>query len=240
MKKHVKPTMKILLLQAGVVSSLIFGAQAHADESNVCSSTVVDLNAMAEIEIKNDLAGFSWQVTEESTSPNLAMQAVTATLERAVSTLKQFSAASNVRTNYQSYPINGNDRKVSHWRVTGTLSYELPLSQLEKGKLPELPASLGLQRINYFLSKAKKAQYGEQLIQQAIANFQGKAKLVANALGKADVQIIRMNLQDNGYQTPQPVMFRAMAADMESSSKVVAEGGQSELTVQVNGQVCVR
>jgi predicted secreted protein len=78
----------------------------------------------------------------------------------------------------------------------------------------------------------------EALVAEALAAFQARAELVRKSLGAGGYAIDAISI-DTGGQFPRPMAYqemRAMAADVARPS---VEGGESRITVGVNGTIAL-
>ena len=69
----------------------------------------------------------------------------------------------------------------------------------------------------------------------AIAAFRARAKLVAEAFGKP-YRIKQMNIGQQGYRPPVPMMRAAPTAAMEMAPMPM-EAGESAVSVTISGQI---
>ncbi|MCA3244485.1 MAG: SIMPL domain-containing protein [Alphaproteobacteria bacterium] len=101
-------------------------------------------------------------------------------------------------------------------------------------------AGFGVNGINFYLSREASDALRDELTTEALKNIKSRASTMAKALGMDKVRFVRIDT--NGFN-PQPMpynmMARAvpMAAKDESMPEPVAQGGESDVTVNVTAEV---
>lgn len=225
-----------LFLSTGLTTTLA-SAQTCTD------SPSVNLQAITSKEINNDWVRLNWRVEVEKNESGAAMQSANTALNKAIAQIKSDKSIKNVRTNIQTYPVYGKDQSIKHWRATGSLSFESSLADLEKKNQIEFSHGLALVNLEYFASTEEREKSRARLLNQAMEEFQNKALLVAKGFNHTGYKLAQISVNDETRGGGQPPMYFNTSAVMKSSirvSDVEASGGSSNMTVSVNGEVCLK
>jgi len=239
MQNH--PSKFILTLSAAMALTV---SQAWADSPLPCGGgPLLNLSTSSSEEVQNDQVRMNWMVQFERTSAAEAMAEANRVLLTSIQSLEKNSHIKNLRNNIQTYPQYNRDGQTKAWVAQGSLSFEMPLEALKGKGSVELSAPMALSNIQYFVSPAKSETSVKKLTQQAIAEFQQKAQDAATGFGHKGYTVNQVNIQDErAGMAPVPMMARMYAsADMSSkNTELATSGGSSNLSVSVNGNVCLR
>ena len=107
------------------------------------------------------------------------------------------------------------------------------LSQLT-GQLQE---RLQVKSMNFTVSDVQRTAVENRLINAALEAFKERARIVGDNLQATGFRIVELNV--NTGRQPPPVVYQArMAASaMESDAAVSVAGGETDITVTVNGTI---
>jgi uncharacterized protein YggE len=101
-------------------------------------------------------------------------------------------------------------------------------------------AGFGVNGINFYLSRDASDALRDELTSEALKNIKARAGSMAKALGMNKVRFVRIDT--NGFN-PQPMpynmMVRGAAMEMKANAmpEPVAQGGESDVTVNVTAEV---
>lgn len=230
--------MKKIALLAVFVSAL--PNIAHAD---LCEKTpAVNLNAISTQQVDNDMVRLNWQMQIQTGSANEAMTAVNTVLDKAIAELSKNKDISKMRNNIQTYPQYGRDRMIQTWQGVGTLTFEMPVQALKNKKTLQIEEGLTLSNLEYFPSEKSVEKVRAGLLQQAMQEFQAKASVVAKGFGKTGYSIGEVSVNDEGrIGQPGPRMFSMASADvMSKGMEIATASGSSDISVSINGRVCLK
>ena len=203
----------------------------------VTAGTLVDLNAEASRPAANDLLRATVFVETSDSNPAELARRVNAEIAQALKTLKARPSISVKSGQQHSYPVYGQNRRIETWRMRSELVLESrdtaalseALGQLQQhklaiGSLQQLPAP------------ETRRQVEDDTTRDALQAFEARARLVATALGKP-FRIKQLNIQQSGSVPPMPMpMARAAAMSMDAAPAPL-EGGTSQLTTVIHGQI---
>lgn len=223
----------------GSTLGLLVPAVAHAD---LCEKTpAVNLNAVSNEDVDNDMVRLNWQVQIQAGTANEAMTAVNTVLEKSIKGLSGNTKISKLRNNIQTYPQYGKDRDIQTWQGVGSLTFEMPVDALKNQKSLNVAEGLTLSNLEYFPSEARIEQSREKLLQSAMKEFQTKASVAAKGFGKTGYSIGEVSINDENQGSPgSPRMYAASADMMAKGIEVTPAAGSSRLSVSVNGRVCLK
>jgi len=217
---------KSLTLLAAALLSL--GAQA---------GTLVDLSANASLPAANDLIVATVYAEASGNNPADLARKVNQDIGEALKLIKSKSSISAKSGQQHTYPVYGQNQKVENWRMRSEIILESKdqagVSEL-LGQLQQMRLAVG--NVVQQPSPATRRTVEDAATREAIAAFQGRAKLVADVFGKP-YKIKQLQIQQNGSHAPVP-MFRASKGMMAAeAAPMPIEAGESLVTTTVSGQI---
>jgi predicted secreted protein len=227
----------ICFLAIGLASSAALAQPTSARPEG----TLLLLTGSAEVEIANDEALAQFYFEAQDADLQRAQSQVNQRVAEGVAQLKRADPQALVETaGYTSYPIYqpGTQRKLVGWRVRQGVS----LRTVDLAGLPRAVGaaqqSLALGGIDFRLSRAARTKVEGELIQQAIANLNGKVAAAARAL---NVPAERVRLEELNFGVmPPPIVPRMRAEMMAGSAPPVEEpqldAGRSLQQLTVTGK----
>lgn len=217
-----------LLLLLLICSSNAFGDQVPP------SFNRVSLQAEASAEVDNDqLVAVLYIQKEGNDSASLARD-INRTMQWAMDLAGKMKDVQAQTLGYRTAPVYRKN-VASGWRVSQSMRLESADHQALSHLIGQLQTRLALQSVSYEISKQKRRQAEEQLISEALARFQDRARLVTRQLGRKDYRLVQLDVNSGG-QLPSPIpRTRMLAAEPASTPRL--EAGTSEVRVQVSGTV---
>ncbi len=171
------------------VTTSLLSAATMASEDNETHYDRISLLATASDEIENDILETTLSVQREGNNPSELSEEVNAAIQWAIGEAKKVSGVTVQTMGYQTTPVY-QQRRLSAWRVRQSLRLEskdiAELSQLI-GKLQE---RLTVDRVGYRISVQRRNTMEENLITEAIALFQRRAKLVAKQMNRGRYRVV--------------------------------------------------
>jgi predicted secreted protein len=193
------------------------------------------LDADARAQVANDEMVVNMSI--EHTGPDSAplTDAVLSALNDAVKDAKKISGINTRLGNVSTHP-NWNQNKKIGWVVRG----EITLTSKDMKALSTLTGNLNqklqLSGVNFRLSEARRTEEEARLLKIAAANFKAKAAAATSAFGYQDYALKEMTIGQSGH-APSPRPMMAMMSMKAERAAVPVEGGDSEVSVTVNGKV---
>ena len=201
---------------------------------------LISLRAEVSREVAHDRMHVTLYSEDQHTDPARLAAQITATLNRAVERARTIKSVKISQGSRHSYPVyDDKGRKVMAWRERAELRLEsadfAALAKLSSELLDELQMA----EMHFSLSTDGRKRHEDQLLEQAVAAFKARARLVSEAMGASGYRLVRLDLDSRGGQRP-PVMPMAAMKDMrmaESAPVPQIEGGNSELEVSASGVI---
>ncbi len=218
-----------------VAASLLSAVTIASDRNDDTHYDRISLLATASDDIDNDILETVLFVHREGSNPAELSEEVNAAIQWAVNEAKKISGITVQTMGYQTHPIY-QQRRLSAWRVRQSLRLEskniAKLSQLI-GKLQE---RLAVERVGYRISAQRRNAVEENLIAEAIALFQRRAKLIAKQMDRDQYRVVQMSINTGGASM-QPIMRTEMSAMADPRIAPGFEAGTQTVTVSVNGTI---
>jgi predicted secreted protein len=217
-------------------ATAIFAQQATAQ----APQNVVQLAAIASVEVAQDLLTLSMNTTRDGTDANLVQGQLKAALDAALSEAKKAAQPGqlDVRTgNFSLYPRYGRDGKISGWQGTVEMVMEgrdFARISATAGKIQ----SLTMGNLSFGLSREQRARVEGEAQAVAIERFKLRANDIARSFGFAGYSLreVSVNANDQGF-APRPRVMALAAKVAMSDSPVPVEAGNSTVVVSVSGSV---
>ncbi|MCP5404869.1 MAG: SIMPL domain-containing protein [Pseudomonadaceae bacterium] len=240
------------LLAGGMSMGAVAPVRADDDMAAYLRNvTVLNLSADARKVVTQDRVRVNLNIQRDGKTAAEAQAAVNAKMQAALGMAKKVSAVKASTGYYNVYkqyppevrPLGKDEReKKAYWTAQQTLV----LDGADKDAVLKLAGALqqqdfAMQGMNFYLSREASDAVKDELVSEALATIQTRAKAIAKQLGMGNVRVATMNIGGN-MPKPQPYMARAimMKADMaEAMPEPVGEAGESDVTVTVNAEVHV-
>ena len=208
-------------------------AQAH-DHSPRYNQ--ISLDATASAEVDNDTMVASLYVQEEGANASELSSQVNRKINWA---LEQLKSQHNIKVETESYSTSPVYKKnqIIAWRVRQSIKLESKDMALMSELIGELQAQLKLDGISFDVSREKREQQTEALIDKALTAYSARAKQIANNLRHDSYKIVNIHVSTssisprNNYRSGGVMMAEAAVAAPDFS------GGERTLTVRVNGTI---
>ncbi|SNS89176.1 Predicted secreted protein [Noviherbaspirillum humi] len=197
---------------------------------------LMNLSAQASSQVPNDEMQAVLGITRSGDQPGPLNEAVLSALNDAVKIAKAVPGV-RVQMGALNTQPEWRDGRQTGWQVSG----EIILDSRDIPALAKLSGNLGqrlqLRGIGFHLSRERRREEENRLLQEAAAAFRSRAQEAAKAFGFSRYDIEELSLdQPIAFPGPRPVATRAMAKSMEAAP-IPSEAGQAEVTVNVNGRI---
>jgi predicted secreted protein len=220
-------------------AALALCAVAHAQVLRVDNAPtpqpVLTVSATTTTNVANDRMHAWLRAEAESADAAQAGSDVNARMAAALTRAKGVRGVDAATSAYSTYPVESKDG-APRWRVSQTLTLQssdfLALSAL----VSRLQADDGLlvSGMSFSVSPQTQRTTENELIGEAIRAWQERAQVAAQGFGGGMWRPGHVAIQTNEGGRPQPMMrVQALAA----AAPVNVEGGRSEVTVTVSGEV---
>lgn len=255
--KNGENVMKKLLL--GSALAVMFVMPVKADDNVVQlpeGHTALNISATEKVDVEQDLLVGSLRIQHEAASSKEVQQHINEVMKKAVNAIKRVTSVEVETGQYYVHPDyryipnpkdGSNEQVLDKWRGSQTVTIKgkvaddiLKLS----GELQDM--GFMMNSLQYTLSPEKYDEVRDGLMETTIEALNNRAKRVGKALGKANVDLVEINIDANGGYHP-PVMYArgakmemmAMAADMEMSAPV-AEASETTVSMTINARAIIK
>ena len=217
---------------------LLLPALALAQAPESARFNQVELQAEASREVQNDLMHAT--LYAEASDPSAARVAdqlnrVTAEALKTAATVGAVKARSGAA---QTFPVYDRAGKLTSWRGRSEIRLEAKDTGAMAALIGRLQSSMQLSGVTFSVSPELRRQAENELINEAVAAFKGRADIAAKAIGGRTYKIRRIGLNTAGMQPPpRPMAMRAMQAQAAEVSTPSFEAGTSMITVTASGTV---
>ena len=207
-----------------------------ANEASNNTYNRVHLSISANESVENDtLIAVLYSQREGTKLADLA-DAVNQQIADAVKQSKQIPNIDVQTLSYQTYPIY-NKQQLSGWRVRQSISLKSQDSERLSQLLGDLQRSLAMESIDYQISPEKMRAVEDELITEAVAAFNQRAKLVTSQFGYKDYRLVDININTAGTFA-NAIRRRGAAMAMESSiAAPTIEAGKQTVEITVSGAI---
>ncbi len=167
-----------------------------------------------------------------------AADAVNREMDWALEQLKGELRINTATEGYRSSPVySEKGREVRAWRVNQQLRLESGNFSLLSKKLQKLQERLSIQHMRFSIKPDSRDLIVEDLMVDALANFNRRAKLVAHQMGATGFRTVDVKINSGGASTQRrgpEMMMRSMSADMAAPALA---GGESEIVVNISAEI---
>lgn len=213
-----------------ICSLLSFMAQAEIEAYNR-----VDFQIEATRDVSNDLLVASMSADIQDKRPAEVAQQLGTRLNEA---LRQAASFSSIRTssgNQHTTPVYGKNNQITGWHGHGEIHLESRDFKAAGELLMQLQSTLQLSGVQFTLAPDSRLQIENALLTEAIKAFQSRAETIRAALGAKSYKTVRFAINSAPQHYPMQMM-RSMNADESIPAQQFA-GGESRMTVQINGTI---
>ncbi|MEO8754154.1 MAG: SIMPL domain-containing protein [Casimicrobiaceae bacterium] len=197
----------------------------------------VTLTASATASVPNDRM-YAWlRVEVDNPDPARAAAEVNTKMAKALARAKGTAGVEVTTSGYSSYQVTDKNQP-SRWRVTQSLSLEGSDFATMAALVSKLQADdlLLLSGMNFAVSTDTRRKTEDALTQQAIKAWQARAQNAARGFGYDTWRTGKVTIQTGDYMRPQPLMRMAASMAGGGAPPVNVEGGNTDVTVSVNGE----
>ncbi len=227
----------VLSLIAGalLMTATPASAQSHHHEDTIGKISVSGVGKSYQAP---DVASVSAGVVTQAPTAQLAMQKNSKKMNAVITSLKSAGIqerhiqTSQLSLNPQYDYTNRKQPRITGYQARNTVSARSEnLDQV--GPMLDALIEAGANNINGIQFSVKDPEEAKSEARRAaVKDARRKAEEMATAAGIRLGRILQMSESTGGFQPPQPMMMRAMAADMAESTPV--QGGEQTLAVTVN------
>lgn len=210
-----------------------FGSPLNAHEVEK-SYNQVQIEASSAADVDNDTMVVSLYALEEGSRAAELSGRVNKKINWALNKLKQYAVIKVETESYTTNPVY-NKSQVVAWRVRQSIRLESKDMSLMSDVLGEMQQQLKLSGISFDVSREKREEKTQSLIDEALTAYNKRATQVAKKLNFKSYKIVNINVSTSGSSPRYKQMNSRMMDSMESAPAFAA--GDKTLTVRVNGSI---
>ncbi|MDR3410606.1 MAG: SIMPL domain-containing protein [Formivibrio sp.] len=211
--------------------------------ANELPTNVVSFDTVASRDVANDTAHATLFVELTDTDPAHLSERVNLAIDAGVKQVRRLGNIVSMSTGYSTYPLYNKSNKQEGWRARGEVNLtSRDFAAMAKliGELQKIQDGTPLQLadVRYDVSDAARKQAEDELIEEGLRGFRNRAALVQKGLSSKSWKLV--NLTINTQSARPPVMYKAaLMAEraMPSAALAPVEGGESRLSVNIQGQI---
>ena len=225
---------RLILLSLG----LLLVATVSADEETPVRYDRVSLSVRAEKPVTNDMIVAELYSEREGEEVSQLASEVNQNITWALDLARRTQNVTAQTMGYHSHPVY-REQTVIGWRVRQSIKLESQDATELSKLIGDLQKRLAIGSLSYNLSPGVRAKAEDDLIAQALASFQMRARLIAEKLGRSSFRFVHVDVVTSGV-SPRPQHLTKMAATMEATESVVPpaiESGVQVVRVTVNGTI---
>lgn len=213
---------------------IVFAVSARAADEVVYDQ--FSLQATAQGDVANDLLVCDLVAeNEDRDSANLANR-INADMQWALSELKRYPQIQTSTRNYSTWPrYDRKINKISGWHASQTLHIESEDFDVAQVAIQKLQEKLKVRNMQLRPKAETRAAREDDLIVAALDRFKERAQIVQLNMGAAEYRIVSANINTQSHH--QPMAYQEMARSSKVSSAPAIEGGSSQITVSVQGEI---
>lgn len=213
----------------------IAAATLIACSGGVFAGPTVELSAEASRPAPNDLVRATLYSEATARTPADVARKVNGEIAEALRTVKSVQAVTGKTGTTQTYPVYGKTQAIEGWRMRSEVVLESLDTSAISDLIGRLQGRLALAAVSVSPSEATRRRIEDDATRDAIAEYQRRAKVLADALGKP-YRIKQLTVGQSGSAMPMLRTARSMAVAAEAAPLPV-EAGESQVTVTISGQI---
>ena len=198
----------------------------------------VDLSASAAKEIENDLLVAVVYAQAQNARQSVAANEVNEAIAWALEQADDVRGVTTQTLQYSSFPQYSSGQRITGWQARQSLRLQSSDTDALSELLGELQSRVAIESVNYDVSRATRDAANDELIAEALAQFNRRASLIAQELGRSGYRIVRINISTSG-DNGRPVMYRSRGAEMMDAAVAAPalDAGVQSVVVNVSGSV---
>ena len=223
--------MKYLIILAALVTGINV---AFADDE--LRYNQVRLQSQQTEAVSNDTMHVSMNTYAEMQDPAKLAAKINNDMEWALQQAKQVPGVKINTGSYQTWPITRKE-VTTGWRGQQDLVLESADTETLSRLVGQLQDRLQIKSMNFTVSDEKRTGVENRLIDAALDAFKQRARIIGNNLKASGFRIVEINVNSSTQRPPMLRQARMASMSMEASDAVAVEGGESDVSVTVNGTI---
>lgn len=217
---------------------LFLGYTSAWAEESVNNFNRVDFQVEASREVHNDLLVAQLSIDVEEKLPAQVAQKLNLTLNNSLKSAARFTSVKTSSGNQSSYPSYNTSNHINGWHGRSELHLESHDFKAVGELIAELQSTLQVNHVHFTITEEAQKKIENELITEAIHNFQDRADAIRNAMGATSYKIVHFSINQSGATQAYPMVAMMRTVNMEKTITTPDfSGGDSRLNVQINGTI---
>lgn len=221
-----------------LASFLLAGPAMAGDESAAKTKyPYASLRAEAVTEVAQDTVRITLGAEVRDSEQAEVAAALSRTVDSVMTQLKGKEGIKVYSGNFQLWPMNDKDGRISNWRGRAEIILESKDFEAASKLAAEVADRMPISNLSFSVDPRERARYEAELLQEAATAFRERAEALAKAFGYESYSIREIELGGAGasYQ-PEGRRMMAMAA-ADAAVPVPLEGGTERISLSVQGTI---
>ena len=223
--------MKYLIVLAGLLTGI---NAAFADDE--LRYNQVRLQSQQTEAVSNDTMHVSMNTYAEMQDPAKLAAKINNDMEWALQQARQVQGVKINTGSYQTWPITRKE-VTTGWRGQQDLVLESADTETLSRLVGQLQDRLQIKSMSFTVSDEKRAEVENRLIDAALDSFKQRAGIIGDNLKASGFRIVEINVNSSTQRPPMLRQAKMATMSMEASDAVAVEGGESDVSVTVNGTI---
>lgn len=222
-----------------LVLAAFFSGQARADVENTAKLKYpyASLRAEAVTEVAHDTVRITLAAELRDTEQAEVAAILTRTVDSVMKQVKDRDGMKVYSGNYQIWPMNDRDGRISDWRGRAEVIIESMDFEAASRLAAEVSDRMPISNLSFSVAPQERARQEALLLTEAASAFREKAQALTAAFGYESYSIREIELGGAGAAYP-PEGRRMMAmAASDAAVGVPLEGGTERISLSVQGTV---
>lgn len=186
--------------------------------------------------VSNDTMHVSMNTYAEMQDPAKLAAKINSAMEWALQQAKQVKGVRVSTGSYQTWPVTRKE-VTTGWRGQQDLVMESADTEALSQLVGQLQERLQIKSMRFTVSDKKRAAVENRLIVAALDAFKQRAGIIGDNLKAGGFRIVEINVNTSTIRPPMLRQANMASLSSEAGDAVAVEGGESDVSVTVNGSI---
>jgi len=186
--------------------------------------------------VSNDTMHVSMNTYAEMQDPAKLAAKINSAMEWALQQAKQVKGVKVSTGSYQTWPVIRKE-VTTGWRGQQDLVMESADTEALSQLVGQLQERLQIKSMRFTVSDKKRAAVENRLIVAALDAFKQRAGIIGDNLNAGGFRIVEINVNTSTQRPPMLRQANMASLSSEAGDAVAVEGGESDVSVTVNGSI---
>lgn len=221
-----------------VLCLLAFNAGAATHElAPAQTGTRMTLQATASAEVPQDTVRITLAAETEAADQATASQELAAAMAAATKEAQGAAGITSHTGSYGIWPSRDQAGKINGWHGRGEIVLESKDFAAASALATRMNGKVAISNIVFVLSNEARQAQEQKLLRQVAQTFKARALEAARAFGFAGYRIEQLDLSGAGAAPPVPRPYMMRAVANSGGANAPLEGGNTVVSVSVNGTI---